>query len=380
MKLRKEGITKNSANMQQSLFLLIVMGQCSFLVCKEYHFIEDEMTWEDAQKYCRDKYTDLATVYDMADMRRLQNAPENQKEVWIGLYKATDSNKAWHWSLPGVEFKEQETNWRENELNDVGSNENCVVMKKDGLWLDIPCTQTSHFLCYDDRPKAEEQFILVEKEKNFTEAQKYCRKNHTDLISGLKQLYDTKVITLLENKSRNGFWRIGLFRDTWKWSDGSQSSFRNWDYQPDSGNCTMTTLKESRWTSDNCSSLKPFFCYDEEMVLIKKNKTWEDALYYCREHHYDLVSITGPDQQEMVQEKAKMAESPFVWAGLRYTCTLDFWFWVTDEVVDYKNWASSGKINDCDMSGAVDSGGQHEWFSKIDSMEFNFMCWNIFPS
>lgn len=365
--------------MQQSLLLLIVMGQCSFLVCKKYHFIKDEKTWDDAQKYCRDNYTDLATVYDMADMadmRRLQNTTENQKEAWIGLRNETYGNKTWHWSLPGVEFKENETQWRKDEPNDGNSNENCVVMKADGLWHVIPCTQTSHFLCYDDRPNAKEQFILVNNGMHFTEAQKYCRKNHTDLISGLKQLNN---VTLLENKT-SGIWRIGLFRDTWKWSDGSQSSFRNWDYQPDSGDCAMTTLNESRWKSDNCSSLKPFFCYDDEMVLIKENMTWEDALYYCREHYYDLVSITGLDQQEMVQEKAKMADSRLVWVGLRYTCTLDFWFWVTDEVVDYENWASGGKINECDRSGAVGSRGQHKWSSEIDSEEFNFMCWNIFPS
>uniref|UniRef100_A0A3P8RPE0 C-type lectin domain-containing protein n=1 Tax=Amphiprion percula TaxID=161767 RepID=A0A3P8RPE0_AMPPE len=365
--------------MQRSLFLLMVMGQCSFLACHEYHFIEDKKTWHDAQKYCREKYTDLATVYDMEDMRRLQNAAKNQTEAWIGLRNAIDGNKTWHWSLPGVEFKENETNWGPEEPNDEGSNENYGVISKDRSWIDISYKEEYPFMCYDDRSNDQEiiqEFIVVEKHMCWTEAQEYCRQNHTDLVSGLKQLNDSKVISLLENATGSCCWLFGLFRDTWRWSDGSQSSFRNWDHHPNSEDCAMTTLNgESKWKSDNCSSQKPFFCYNEEVVLIKENKTWEDALYYCREHHYDLVSITGPDQQRMVQERAKRANSPFVWVGLGYTCTLDFWFWVTDEVVDYKNWASGGKIDECDMSGAVDRGGQQEWFSKNDSMEFNFICW-----
>ncbi|XP_031160407.1 lithostathine-1-beta [Sander lucioperca] len=103
-------------------------------------------------------------------------------------------------------------------------------------------------------------------------------------------------------------------------------------------------------------------------------KTWEDALFYCREHRRDLVSITNLNQQRWVQERAKKADSPYIRLGLRYTCTLDFWFWVSDKVVCYKNWDSHKSDDDCDMSGAMDRGGQRKWFKKIDNEEFNFIC------
>ncbi|XP_020556130.1 lithostathine-1-beta-like [Oryzias latipes] len=102
--------------------------------------------------------------------------------------------------------------------------------------------------------------------------------------------------------------------------------------------------------------------------------TWEEALYYCRHHHHDLVTITNMDEQRWVQEKTKNASSPFVWTGLRYTCSLGFWFWVSDEVVHYKNWASPGQVNECDMSGAMETGGEHKWFKKHDEEKFNFFC------
>lgn len=109
------------------------------------------------------------------------------------------------------------------------------------------------------------------------------------------------------------------------------------------------------------------------MVLVKENKTWEDALEYCRTNHQDLVSITSLEDQILVQEKAKNASTSHIWMGLRYTCTLGLWFWVTDEAISYENWTQDPK-KECDASGAVDRGGRHKWFSYTDSMEFNFIC------
>ncbi len=112
----------------------------------------------------------------------------------------------------------------------------------------------------------------------------------------------------------------------------------------------------------------------DKVILIKENKTWPEALYHCRENYYDLASITDPHQQRWVQERAKNANTAYVWLGLRYTCTLEFWFWISDKRVSYENWASEGKSDDCDMSAAMEKGGQHKWFKKNDTDRFNFIC------
>lgn len=75
-----------------------------------------------------------------------------------------------------------------------------------------------------------------------------------------------------------------------------------------------------------------------------------------------------------MQNKVKKATTPFMWLGLRYTCTLEFWFWVTDEVVAYSDWGEDGMKNMCDMSGALERGAQQKWTSRPDTDKFNFMC------
>ncbi|XP_049425181.1 C-type mannose receptor 2-like [Epinephelus fuscoguttatus] len=412
--------------MQWSLFLLLLMGQCSFFMCHlhEYHFVEEKKNWTEAQQYCREHHTDLATVSDMTDMERLRDSAQNQDGAWIGLYStAGEDNRMWHWSLPGVEFNDTNTKWAPGEPDDIDFPANCVCIRNN-LWWDSHCSRHKHaFICYDERRQSNKTFHLIEdKIKTWPQAQNYCRKRHTDLVSGDQQLEDDEFKR--EYKSDNWVW-IGLFRDSWRWSDGSSFSFRYGgpQFNDDSGSerCAVTMLNDGgRWRDEDCDETKPFFCYGEpttkkgttagpssstvtedktqgtttkkgttagpssstvtedktqdKMILIKENMTWEDALYYCEEKHHDLVSITNPDEQKQVQEKAKKANSPYVWLGLRYTCTLGFWFWIDDKMVTYKNWDTDVPADDCDMSGAMDRGGEHKWFKKNDNEKFNFIC------
>uniref|UniRef100_A0A8C9XE91 C-type lectin domain-containing protein n=1 Tax=Sander lucioperca TaxID=283035 RepID=A0A8C9XE91_SANLU len=221
-------------------------------------------------------------------------------------------------------------------------------------------------------------YHFIRYEKTWEEAQKYCRKNHTDLATVSNQTDMKRLRSSTTAKPPYKAW-IGLQENTpnivWRWSlPGVNFSFRSWDKDEPKKTCAMTT-SDGKWSSDDCNNKKPFFCYDDSVILIKKNMTWVDALYYCRDHYRDLVSITNQDEQLWVQERAKMASTPYVWLGLRYTCTLDFWFWVTDETVLYTNLDPDQSGDDCNVSGAMDRNGTHQWVKMIDdNYKFNFIC------
>ncbi|XP_023202597.1 C-type mannose receptor 2-like [Xiphophorus maculatus] len=368
--------------MQWSLILLFLMAQCCFIDCQlyEFHYINENKNWTEAQQYCREKHTDLATVTNMKDMKRLINISAGYNTAaWIGLYDQTNGTRTWFWSLPELEFNESETNWNPGEPSDKGiqGSENCGAVYQDLTWLDDGCQKTKYFLCYDETNKTN-KYHLIKDKTTWLKAQSYCRENHTDLISGTKQLQDEEVKKLMISSS--DYTHIGLFRDTWRWSDGNSFSFRHWNNdfnypQSNSGQCAMTVFNDGgRWKNMNCAERKPFICYDDNVILINQNKTWEDALTYCRENHHDLVTITNMDDQRWIQEKVKKASTDYVWTGLHYACTLDLWFWVSDEMVIYKNWAEGEPMDDCDMSGAMETKRDHQWFKRNDSDLLNFIC------
>uniref|UniRef100_A0A3B3V4Y0 C-type lectin domain-containing protein n=1 Tax=Poecilia latipinna TaxID=48699 RepID=A0A3B3V4Y0_9TELE len=110
--------------------------------------------------------------------------------------------------------------------------------------------------------------ILLKKRKTWQEAQSYCREKHTDLISGTKQLQDAENMMNISGyiKYRREPIYIGLFSDTWRWSDGSTISFEPWYrqfyYQPNSGQCAVTVFYYGGiWRNENCAERKPFICY-----------------------------------------------------------------------------------------------------------------------
>ncbi|KAK2862991.1 hypothetical protein Q5P01_002524 [Channa striata] len=245
--------------MQRKLFVFILMGQCSFITCQlhDYYFIKENKTWDEAQTYCREKYTDLATVSNMTDMKRLIDSAQSQDEAWI----------------------ENKTNWAMGQPDDnqghfENSNKTCHVIDYLMTW---------------------------------PQAQNYCRENHTDLIICINM------------------W-IGLFRDTWRWSDGSNSSFRYWeslsnndmvDGESDKTCATTVLNRAGRWSFDYCSNKKPFICYDApvkqhlvEMTLRVDDPTVDmkdpavaEALLKQWKFIYHSVSdrVAAPVKQHLVE-------------------------------------------------------------------------------
>ncbi|XP_024866679.2 lymphocyte antigen 75-like [Kryptolebias marmoratus] len=161
-------------------------------------------------------------------------------------------------------------------------------------------------------------FIQYDVEVIWTQAQSICREKHTDLI------------TIRDEQENQAFFPfqgwIGLYRvnntSPWKWSRGDkEATFYDWDVdEPDSNqHCGFKDSSKYKWRNRDCDRTYTFTCIDEKLVLVKENKTWEEALEHCRSlggvssasglwiHSYDLATLITEDDRNYAREQAKQA-------------------------------------------------------------------------
>ncbi|XP_050960674.1 C-type mannose receptor 2-like isoform X3 [Labeo rohita] len=234
------------------------------------------------------------------------------------------------------------------------------------------------------------QYHFVDQKKTWTEAQRYCRENHTDLVT-INDMQEQNDIKQLLNSNSERVW-IGLrSTDTWIWSlsdpasyRANESQYRNWsDNQPQGdGDCVYMDCgngQKGQWHDAKCTEALHFICYNDKLVLIRENKTWTEALRHCRNNDMDLVSVDSEQMQQRVKMSITKANvSDHVWLGLRHSSVLGIWFWVNGQTVCYDQWAPdyNKDLNKCDTTvrtGAIRT-SDNKWISRPETDTYNFIC------
>ncbi|XP_016366782.1 macrophage mannose receptor 1-like [Sinocyclocheilus rhinocerous] len=224
------------------------------------------------------------------------------------------------------------------------------------------------------------QYHFINENKTWTEAQRYCRENYTDLAT-VDNMNDMNELKKSVNGGSVQYIWIGLQRtgrNKWQWSSGEPALYLNWATgQPDSSYCVV--MRNGQWHDFPCSVSQHFICNKNKLIVIRENLTWSEALRYCRQNHVDLVSVHSEEIQRRVMNVVKRASTAAVWLGLRHSCTVGIWFWVSGETVCYQNWAPGNGTSeeDCEhtvRSGAVQSGGDQRWISRPETDKLNFIC------
>ena len=117
-------------------------GFCSCsLGSSDFHFINMKKTYNEAKSYCREMYTDLATVHSSDDMNELISAAKTERG-WIGL--EAENVSTWHWSQS--DQNTNYSNWKRNQPKKTDENA-CAAMNKSGEWLSYNCTRKRSFVC-----------------------------------------------------------------------------------------------------------------------------------------------------------------------------------------------------------------------------------------
>lgn len=216
--------------------------------------------------------------------------------------------------------------------------------------------------------------------KTWSQAQDYCRQHHTDLAP---VSVETDQQELIRASDPNAYGWIGIYRDPsnmtgWKWSGGTYLTYQTWfGGSPTSSfykHCAYTY--KMKWYMRNCHSTCPFFCFN--VIVVTEEKTWEEALEHCREHHRDLVSLLSENELLLTLKEIRettQLTTERLWTGLRYLG--DRWLWVNRDSLKYQAWRQQGGEHVCPgldgLCGAVTMDG---WWESWDcDKRLQFICY-----
>lgn len=119
----------------------------------EFVYVPLAMSWTNAQKYCREKFTDLATVRSDAENQAM-HAMVLSPYLWFGLH--IDPNSYWSdWSNSSFRH------WEGASLPVGSMSVVCGVaaLQNSGKWKFLQCETRLPFVCYSVPPLPGEQFL-----------------------------------------------------------------------------------------------------------------------------------------------------------------------------------------------------------------------------
>lgn len=102
-------------------------------------------SWPEALTYCRQHYTDLAILQNLAESNVLDVYSVSGNHVWIGLYR-----DSWKWS-DETNINISTIKWMTGQRNVTGSNRPCGAADPSGLIVDQICSSAFPFICMDGR-------------------------------------------------------------------------------------------------------------------------------------------------------------------------------------------------------------------------------------
>ncbi|KAM9723261.1 macrophage mannose receptor 1-like [Menidia menidia] len=105
---------------------------------KNYFHIPTKKTWQSAQQYCRENFTDLAMIENEAENTEAIRGKPDTGYYWIGLYR-----NPWTWS-----DRSQSSFWEWHPSFKFSNGQHCFAENTDHEWVPNSCGAKLPFICH----------------------------------------------------------------------------------------------------------------------------------------------------------------------------------------------------------------------------------------
>ncbi|XP_073724314.1 macrophage mannose receptor 1-like [Misgurnus anguillicaudatus] len=331
------------------------------------------MSWEEALDHCNDSgLLRIESEKDQIETDRELKRLAIPGPVWIGLRQSRLFG-FWIW-VNGLQVGPW-TNWKGGHQPEHQMSNFCGAMEKveDDLWKwsDKDCRSEFRVLCAGE---SSYNYTLILQNKTWFEAQEYCRKHYTDLVTIRNEIENELVHNA--GKSIDPFW-IGLRYNQsiqLSWFDGGQSNYSNFIIKEHN---IFTYLNDDGfWTHSNTPEYASALCYESFIYVSQDNMSWEEALDFCNRNAYGLLRIESEnDQIETERALRRKKISGPVWIGLRQSRVFGFWIWVNGLHVGPWKGGRQPEHQKSNYCGAMEKvNGTFKWSDKDCRSKLKFVC------
>uniref|UniRef100_A0A8B9QQM5 Macrophage mannose receptor 1 n=1 Tax=Anas platyrhynchos TaxID=8839 RepID=A0A8B9QQM5_ANAPL len=261
-----------------------------------YAVINYKMSWEEAQKNCRDQYAELASILDpYAESYLWLQILKHGEPVWIGLNSNTTGGR-YMWS---DRRRSRYHNWASGEPN---KNRACAYLDLDGFWKTASCNETFLSVCKQSdelipseppqlpgkcpEPKRGRSwipfrghcyYVHTTSEESWPDASMMCIQMGASLVS-IEDPTELNFLLLYLSPLASDFRRfwIGLFKNIdgeWLWADRSVVEYVNWEKGEPTvifdEHCVDMDVSSGAWRNYYCSVDQNFICKIPKIIEVE---------------------------------------------------------------------------------------------------------------
>ncbi|XP_027009880.1 putative C-type lectin domain family 20 member A [Tachysurus fulvidraco] len=243
------------------LLLAALTAAATALFWRKYIYVKEDMTWNDAEAYCKENYVDLAIIESKLDLERIEKVVTSFEPSWIGQSNISSVDNFPQWDDTGLlDFTSL---YPEEHIkgNTCISIENYLLLTVKNL---SDCAKRQTFVCYTWKP----DLIVVPEKKTWEEALKYCRMNYTDLVSITTYRDYLLINSTVTEIQTSSFWTsLRFLGGSWYWVNQIYMDKENTGFLPSCPtpgfHCGSLKVETNVLENRNCEEKMHFICYKQ---------------------------------------------------------------------------------------------------------------------